>query len=197
MPVAEGADHELWDLVPQMIERGIMTAQQAATTIKDFNKPAGEKCPHQCSKGCRVYDRRPIACRFWSCSWIINMPGTEKMSRPDRSHYVINPVVDYVEANDERGHFKIPVMEIWCDPKFPDAWKDPRLLAYLVHQAEHSGYAALIRYDESDAQFVIPPPLSSDRAWHVRPRAKATGKSHTFEDKMAALGRPPVEIVFD
>src|SRR5262245_33923129 len=88
LPVQKGADNELVELIPLMLERGMISTPPPADTIRDFDKPAGAKCPHQYSKGCRVYDRRPIACRFWHCSWLARAPGTEHMSRPDRSHYV-------------------------------------------------------------------------------------------------------------
>ena len=94
----------------------------------------------------------------------------------------------FVEANDERGHFKVPVIEVWCDPKFPDAWREPELLEYLAYRASRHGLAALIRYDSHDAQFVVPPALSADRMWVIKPRAKSQGPSHTFADKVSALG---------
>lgn len=194
MPVQAGADDTLWDWVPKMIERGLITVRAAAETLRDFDKPAGEKCPHQCSKGCRVYERRPLACRFWSCAWVGGMIGTERLRRPDRTRYVINPVPDYVEADDERGHFKIAVIEIWCDPNFPDAWRDPALLAYLEYRARKDGCAALIRYGSDDAQFVAAPPLTHNHTWQIKPRAKATGGTHTWEQKLDAIG--PIQIEF-
>ena len=194
MPVVENADLTLWDMVGEMIGSGLLTMKEAATTIRDFNKPAGEKCPHQCSKGCRVYNQRPLACRFWSCSWLSEQEGTGKLGRPDRTHYVINPVPDYVDSTDERGSFKTPVIEVWCDPKYPDAWRDPNLLAYLEEQASKHGFAALIRYNSHDAIFVAAPCLSADRRWIIKQSGMKTGPAHSWEQKLEALGDMKVTI---
>jgi Fe-S-cluster containining protein len=197
MPVQGGADDTLWDLVPNMIARGLMTERVAAETLRDFDKPAGQRCPHQCSKGCRVYDQRPLACRFWSCAWVGGMAGTEKLGRPDRTRYVINPVPDYCEGEQDGRHFKIPVLEVWCDPNFPDAWRDPALLAYLNYRAQKDGFAALIRYGSDNAFFVAPPALTNDGKWLEKRSNKLPGPTHTWEQKLAVLGPMTIEFSDD
>lgn len=194
LPVKEGADVNLWDMVPEMIGSGMLSARTAAVTIRDFDKPAGEKCPHQCSKGCKVYERRPLACRFWSCSWVSGAEGTEKLGRPDRTHYVVNPVPDYVDSTDERGSFKTPVVEVWCDPKYPHAWQDPHLLAYLEEVGRKHGFAALIRYNSNDAIFVAPPSMSKDGRWIIKRSGNRVGPAHTWEQKLEVLGQMSIPV---
>jgi len=136
-----------------------------------LHKPANTRCKHQKhSKGCGIYATRPMPCRAFACRWLADRE-TAGLSRPDRSHCVIDIEADYIEMLDEDGSGeprKLGVVQIWCDPAFPDAHRAPDLRAYMVRVAEQYGYATIIRYDESDAFVVFPPPLSSDRQWHER-----------------------------
>jgi hypothetical protein len=64
--------------------------------VPPLKKAAGRRCQHQkFGKGCAIQDHKPFACRAWSCRWLSD-PATAGMSRPDRSHYVIDVVSDYV-----------------------------------------------------------------------------------------------------
>jgi len=38
--------------------------------ITETEKPAGERCPQQCEKGCGIYSRRPSECRIFKCLWL-------------------------------------------------------------------------------------------------------------------------------
>jgi hypothetical protein len=135
-------------------------------TIPDFYKAAGDRCPHQQHhKGCRVYDRRPIGCRVWSCRWLVG-DDTEKMSRPDRSHFVIDILPDFVVADDGEKEQRIPVVQIWLDPDYPGAIDDPELRAYIMRRGAED-YACLVRLDAHRAVTVLPPSLTGDREWHI------------------------------
>jgi len=135
--------------------------------VEELGKAAGQRCKHvKSGKGCSIYEHRPISCREWSCMWLT---GSEAglpvdLSRPDRVHYVIDTVPDIIRAtNNETGAVdQIDVMQIWCDPKFPDAWKDPALLAML----ERVGIVGLVRYDEKRGLTVWPPSRVTDGQWH-------------------------------
>lgn len=85
-----------------------------------FEKPAGQKCPHQCKSGCSIYDTRPTPCREWSCLWLASQGrGDAEMApalRPDRSHCV-------VEAT---GHSLVVHAE------YPAAWRKEPMLSYLL-----------------------------------------------------------------
>ena len=72
--------------------------------IDKIDKPAGERCPDQCVKGCAIYDERPEPCRTFKCLWlgagdrVINADEWGPSLRPDRCW-----VVFYVEHNDVVG----------------------------------------------------------------------------------------------
>jgi len=151
----------------------------------NFHKPAGQRCPHQrFKKGCAVYGQplMPRACKLWSCQWLKN-PQTRDMVRPDRSGYVIDTMPDFITLTDnDTGKVRnIPVVQVWCDPARPMAWRDPNLLAFLNARGS-VGVAALIRYSSSDAFTLLPPSLCSDGKWH-----EIHGGTHVPE-------RTPMEI---
>jgi hypothetical protein len=103
---------------------------------------------------------------------------------------VIDLTPDYVTARPNAGGdaFNIPVVQVWCDPHAPDAWRDPALLAYLERRGQ-DGYAALIRYDNKRGITVFPPAMTGDG---FREYANAElRKEHTLEEKIAAIATAP------
>lgn len=71
------------------------------------------------------------------------------MSRPDRTHYVIDVMPDFITlVYDETGALtNVEVVQIWVDPSYPDAHRDPALRAYIERRGEE-GIAAIVRYSE-------------------------------------------------
>lgn len=135
--------------------------------VAEINKPASTRCKHQSrTKGCKIYANRPISCRVWSCVWWLNV-DVEGMRRPDKTHYVIDPTPDIVkQTNDDTGYSaELPVIQVWCDPKYPEAYKDPALLDFIYRRAEE-GMGTLVRFNSYDSVFVAAPPLSDDHQWH-------------------------------
>lgn len=129
--------------------------------VSGMNKPAGQRCLYQRrSKGCSIYDRRPMACRTWSCRWLVE-DDTANLSRPDRSHCVIDIMPDIIVANGER----LQIIQIWVDPSHPDAWRTPEMLAYIDRRGAEN-IATLIRYDSKKGIVVFSPSISSDKQWH-------------------------------
>ena len=136
--------------------------------VRELEKAAGERCRYQRSgKGCSVYHTRamPLCCGIWNCRWLVN-DDTGDLSRPDRTHYVIDLLPDYVEVTDHATGLKtnIEVIQIWCDPDYPDAHRDPALRRYLERRALE-GKIGLVRYNQSDAFAIMPPSMSSDGRW--------------------------------
>jgi hypothetical protein len=131
--------------------------------IVEFDKPAGAYCPLQKHhKGCKHYAIRPISCRMWSCRWLVG-DDTAAMRRPDRAGYVIDLVPDFVlaEPHDGTEPTRIQVVQVWVDPKMPEAWRqDDELLAYLDRQGR-KGIAALIRLNARDGITLIPPSMNA------------------------------------
>lgn len=120
-----------------------------------FHKPAGQRCPHQRHTGCRIYERRPLGCRMWSCLWLVD--PTVALSRPDRSHYVVDIAKDVIDIGDHNTGqtMHLAVMQVWCDPNHPDAWKDPQLIE-LIEQQGRNGTATLVRYNSAEGFAVFP-----------------------------------------
>ena len=138
--------------------------------VRELNKGAGERCKHQRATGCRIYADRPPSCRFWSCMWLVNdiNGDTVDLRRPDRSHYAIDMLPDFVVMRDDNtgAEIKVPVLQIWCDPAFPNAHRDPELRAFLIRRGRE-GIGALVRFgSQGRAIALFPPSLASDGEWH-------------------------------
>jgi hypothetical protein len=132
--------------------------------VPPLGKKAGERCQHQkFGKGCAVYlkQRMPMACRLWNCRWLVN-DDTADLSRPDRSHYVIDLMSDFItlEDNATKQRTTIQVVQIWIDPAYPDAHRDPHLRQYLLRRSKE-GFAAMVRYDARRAIILFPPSMVS------------------------------------
>ena len=184
LPMKKDKDREVRSTITAMVAGGMLKPEDAFRMTPDFDKPAGERCPHQRhSKGCAIYDRRPFGCRMWSCRWLVN-DDTNALPRPDRSHYVIDIAPDFITDADTGT--VIPVIQVWVDPAFPDAWHDDRLRDYIARRGKE-GYATLIRYSGREAQAIFPPTMTGG-GWVIKPRMIARDQEHTPEEKARALG---------
>jgi hypothetical protein len=168
------------ETVQGMLQLGLLSPEDVYGAMDDFHKPAGQHCPYQKHhKGCTVYKNRPFGCRIWNCRWLVN-DDTAGISRPDRSHYVIDIAPDFVTTDE--GH-TIPVIQIWVDKNYREAWRDPALLGYLKRRAEE-GYFALIRFDAKYDCFFL--------AWQngqwIEKRGNMRGEEpHTALERVIAL----------
>ena len=154
----------------------------------ELHKPGGQRCDHQrMGKGCAIYARRPPSCRLWNCRWLVE-DDTADLSRPDRSHYVIDIMPDFVTARPHDGGppVHIQVVQVWVDPNHRDAHRDPQLRAYLARRGEEN-IAALIRYSETDG-FVLAPPAMNDKDEWVEIRTGVSEHEHSAAEKFAVLG---------
>lgn len=156
----------------------------------DHFKDAGERCKYQrAGKGCTVYNQlqMPTACALWNCRWLVE-DGTAELARPDRAHYVIDVVPDFVTVTvDETGaRAEHECIQVWCDPDYPDAHRDRALRRYIDGQ----GKIALVRYDNAKAIALFPPSISVDREWHEITSGMVETE-HTVADKMRVLGTIP------
>jgi hypothetical protein len=154
--------------------------------VRELEKLANTKCRHQTfAKGCGVYHKpgMPPSCAIWNCRWLVNN-DTGHMSRPDRSHYVIDIMPDYIQLVPDQGGepINVEVVQIWCDPHYPDAHRDPDLRAYLARRGEE-GIAALVRYSSSSGFAIIPPAMAGDGQWHEQ-----GGKSSKREERATEAG---------
>jgi hypothetical protein len=157
--------------------------------IAEIGKAANTRCTHQrIGKGCRVYDGPafPKSCATWSCMWLTDA-ATKDLMRPDRAHYVIDVMPDFitVEQHDGSPPVTIAVIQVWVDPKYPHAHRDPALRTYLAHRAEKFDQLALIRYDAHNGFVLVPPSMTSTGEWHEQP-SNYTGE-HSPEEIIDTL----------
>jgi hypothetical protein len=158
--------------------------------VQALKKLAGQSCMYQrFGKGCTVYGKRemPSECVMWNCRWLVN-DDTGDLSRPDRVHYVIDIMPDFITVteNDTGIAQNIQVVQVWVDPKHPDAHRDPALRRYLERRAQE-GIAAIIRYSAKDAFVLLAPPFIGDGQWHEHHSA-SMGRDHTAAETARALG---------
>jgi hypothetical protein len=157
--------------------------------IKGLNKPANTRCQFQkFGKGCKVYHgpNMPTECIVWNCRWLVS-DDTFDLSRPDRSHYVIDLMPDFITCDFEGKPTNVPVVQVWCDPHHPDAHRDPALRRYLFRRAEE-GIAGLIRFNSRDAIVIFAPPWDVNGEWHEITSGMKAGKTHSAAEIMNAIG---------
>lgn len=194
LPMQHADKHEYLDVAEQMILAGMVEDNYFRGAMQDFDKPAGKPCPYQRhNKGCKVYAKRPFGCRVWNCQWLGNT-DTAALARPDRSHYVIDISPDYVIAGDDQTgeSYTLPVMQVWVDPGFRDAYKDPAFLAFLKKQID-SGVVmgAIIRWNEREDSMTL---FYANGKWIEKTAGYIEPRSHSAMEKLAALG--PYKIEF-
>jgi hypothetical protein len=166
--------------------------------VKSLAKLAGQRCSHQShAKGCKVYAhlfRVSPECRMWSCRWLVS-DDTAELSRPDRSHLVIDLMPDYVTTqNNETGEEQhIQVVQVWIDPSHRDAHREPAFRAYVERRAAE-GIATLVRWNNHEGMAIFAPAMSDDRQWHEVMNG-LTGPEHSVEDKLKVLGQMEMHYV--
>lgn len=133
--------------------------------VISIEKPASVRCKHQkFNKGCAIYANRPNDCRLWSCRWL-TFDDTNELQRPDRTHYVLDPMPDTIEAvdHDKNVQITIPVLQIWVDPAFPNAHRDTKLRNYIE---KLNGWAGIVRYNSKDSLILMPPSMTKENKWY-------------------------------
>jgi hypothetical protein len=172
-----------YETIPKMIAAGMARPDEFRGMVQEFDKPAGERCPHQrTGKGCAIYAKRPFGCRFWNCRWLGDPENTRELPRPDRCGYVIDIMPDFITVTGNGEPQQVEVIQVWVDPKRPLAHRDPALRDFLDRQKR----VALIRLNESDAFALWPPSLCPDQQWHEL-GGESLGRSHTADEICGAL----------
>jgi hypothetical protein len=82
-------------------------------------------------------------------------------------------------------------VQIWCDPKHPNAHRDPALRDYLRRRGDES-IVALVRYGVArETLLLIPPQMAPDGQWHELDSSVVNvqqEEQHSFIDTVRALG---------
>lgn len=152
--------------------------------VRALDKPASARCKYQrVGKGCLVHGKpqMPHECQLWSCRWLFDEAAKE-LQRPDRVHYVIDIMPDVITANGR----DLNALQVWVDPAFPDAHRDPPLRRFLAERGEKDRMPAIIRFGSRKSFVLIPPALASDGQWHEVEgmRFDPGGSGNRFVDKL-------------
>lgn len=148
--------------------------------VGQIGKPANTRCQHLRAKGCTVHSmaRYPSSCSLWQCVWL-QQPDAD-LPRPDRAHYVIDPYLDYIELAYRGERERLDVVQVWVDPKHPNAHRDPKLRAYLADRAERVHQAGLVRFDEVRALALFAPAFTTG-GW-IEVEHMCLGRQHTVAE---------------
>jgi hypothetical protein len=97
------------------------------------------------------------------CRWL---QGDDTGARPDRAHYVVDVMPDYVTNvdADTAEATKVLVIQVWVDPKHPDAHKDPALRRFLDGEGRRNRFCAIVRIGD-EGLLLIPPSLTTTNEW--------------------------------
>jgi len=87
--------------------------------------------------------------------------STPDLRRPDHAGYVIDMMPDFITIETADGAQQRPVIQIWCNPRTPDAHRDPALRAWL----EDQGATALVRFNSRRAIILFPPGSTDEPGW--------------------------------
>lgn len=159
--------------------------------VSEIGKPANTLCSQQRSKGCRVHGTAayPRACRIWSCGWL---QSSVPLPRPDRAGYVIDPSPDFVLINGAT----VPVIQIWVDPRRPEAHRDVSLRAWLAAQWDAHGELAIVRLDSTESIVLFPPAIvgAGENHW-IEACGPANSTEHTPAEISARVQRVRTQAV--
>jgi hypothetical protein len=82
--------------------------------IKELNKPAFQRCGHQCESGCDIYEDRPETCRGYYCLWAAGLLEGDERRRPDRLGVIFDfRPLDNSERVATGKDLAIQAWEVW------------------------------------------------------------------------------------
>jgi hypothetical protein len=86
--------------------------------VPELRKRPWDTCPHVAAgTGCSIYAERPGGCRTFICGWLLD-PDMGPDLKPENCHVVLY-------QRDEQH-----IMAA-CDAAYPDAWREPKVIAFL------------------------------------------------------------------
>lgn len=160
----------------------------------EMGKPSNKRCDHLSNaRGCKIYASRPRTCRLFRCQWL-SESDTADIGRPDRVHYIIDPAPDVItmQDNETGAETYYQAVQIWCDPRYPDAWQDQALMRFLSRRSADD-ILAIVRYGDNINDFVLlPPKMTGTGAFHAV-SGKMQGQT-SIEDIVAKLGADNLRI---
>lgn len=114
--------------------------------VEEIDKPFITECKYVrkkgtdgCGQGCSIYAERPEPCQHFSCLWLASQIRTAEHEvmppdlRPDQCHVVLGPP----------GTLDRNTLFIHVDPKFPDAWLQPKIQDFLAEICNRGAFAVV------------------------------------------------------
>jgi len=133
--------------------------------IGEIGKKFGQSCEyHKFKKGCTLHGTpsKPASCSKWSCWWLLD-PRFD-LPRPDRAGYVVDMIPDFVVFGEDVFTGKrVNALQIWADPKRPEAWRGA--MDWIKRVIGETEAVAVIRFSERDAITLVPPRLTDTGEW--------------------------------
>lgn len=133
--------------------------------IGEIGKKHGVQCSyHKFKKGCTLHGTpaKPESCNRWSCWWLLD-PRFD-LPRPDRAGYMIDMMPDFVVFGEDVFTGKrVNALQIWADPKRPEAWRDA--MDWIKRVIGDREAVAVIRFSSNEALTLVPPCLSDTGDW--------------------------------
>lgn len=168
--------------------------------VAEISKADGVRCRHQGFRGCSIYATRPLSCRAYACAWLED-PTAADLRRPDHAGYVVDMMPDFIRVqNNDTGVIerKIPVVQIWLDPKRPEhwghGWNRPGHLRRYLEQRGEEGFAAIMRLSAMVA-FVLFPPAITGRGWEKSGQPQMAEQQHNMAEVVDVLKRSGAAVV--
>jgi hypothetical protein len=124
--------------------------------VEEINKPKGTWCRFSRShKGCTLYPKHPLSCKTWSCEWLKGVLHEDMY--PYTTHCVVDPQMEVLtmQNNDTGQIFQMQALQIWVDPKFPNAWREGRMGEMIKFMAEKENTPTIIRTPNNDDDFTV------------------------------------------
>jgi hypothetical protein len=103
----------------------------------------------------------------------------KELKRPDKTGYCIDPMIDRVVSSD--GDI-IVVIQVWVDPKRPNAHRDPALRAYLADMWQRFNLFAIVRFGNDGGFMLVPPNADDNTEW-----LEIESHMHSPEDLQAIM----------
>lgn len=132
--------------------------------VPAIEKPGFKWCKHAkpgSNHSCTIYDHKPSDCTWWNCYYLDCLVSgqTPPFDRPDRTHYVVDMLLDVVDWNGR----DYPTIQVWEDPSYKGVWRDDKRLVKFIERAASQEVLTLIRHSPTLGTVVISPPLVSPR----------------------------------
>lgn len=111
--------------------------------IAELQKPRGTVCDHcDWGQGCRIYARRPGACRDFDCSYLLS-PALGEEWKPTTSHLVLG----YMSDAD--------IVLVYTDPDKVGAWREEPYYSRIKKWAAGTGEGYVLIWEAARALALV------------------------------------------